>query len=367
MKVPFLDLKAINNEQSTDLTNAFTDVFSSGFYISNAQVRSFEEEFALYCGAKFAIGVGNGLDAITLILKAYGIGAGDEVIVPSNTFIATWLAVSHTGATIVPVAPSYKTYNINPEQIKSAITSKTRAIIPVHLYGQPAEMQAINLVAQEYGIKVIEDAAQAHGAFYHGKRTGSLGDAAAFSFYPGKNLGALGDGGAVVTDDEALAFKVRELANYGSATKYVHDVIGYNSRLDEMQAAFLRVKLKKLDEMNARRSKQADQYIDRLASKNLQLPIIIENATSAWHLFVIRIKQREELMSFLASKEIGTLVHYPIPAGTSGAYANDNLKADSEILNLSNEILSLPIGPHLNDSHIHYVCENIDLFLKRKI
>ena len=362
MKAPFLDLNAINIEYGQDLSNAFNRVVSSGFYISSNEVSSFENDFAEYCGAKFSVGVGNGLDALRLILEAYGIGPGDEVIAPSNTFIATWLAISHTGATVVAVDPSYETYNLDTSKLRSAITQKTKAIIAVHLYGQPADMMGINAIAKEFGLKVIEDAAQAHGAIYKGKRTGALGDAAAFSFYPGKNLGALGDGGAIVTNDEELAAKVREIANYGSMSKYKHDVMGCNSRLDELQAAFLRVKLKKLDEMNSRRVTQASLYNELLKDAPIKLPTVINEATSVWHLFVIRTAVREKLMTFLASKEIGSLIHYPIPPGKSGAYRGYGLEPNIDILNLCNEIVSIPIGPHLNEDQIRYIADNILTF-----
>ena len=362
MKVPFLDLRDINNEYGQDLYHAYDRVTSSGLFISSTEVDSFEKEFSEYCGAKYCVGVGNGFDALKLILDAYGIGSGDEVIAPSNTFIATWLAISHTGATIVPVDPSYTTYNLDPSKLRSAITSKTKAIIPVHLYGQPAEMKSINLIAKEFGLKVIEDAAQAHGAQYQDRRTGTLADAAAFSFYPGKNLGALGDGGAILTNDEELAIKVRELANYGSTSKYKHDVIGCNSRLDELQAAFLRTKLKKLDEMNGRRVEQASLYNKLLKDTPIKLPTVIEAANSVWHLYVIRTQFRDKLMTFLASKEIGSLIHYPIPPGMSGAYRGYNLEPNLDILNLCNEIVSIPIGPHLSENQIKYVAENILAF-----
>ncbi len=275
MQVPFLNIKAQNVELKAELEAAYTRVMDSGWYILGKEVEAFEAEFASYCGVKYCVGVGNGLEALHLILRAYGIGEGDEVIVPANTYIATWLAVSYAGATPAPVEPDEKTFNINPELIEKAITKKTKAILPVHLYGQCADMDAINEIAKRRGIKVIEDAAQAHGALYKGRKAGSLGHAAGFSFYPGKNLGAIGDAGAVTTNDGELAEKIRLLRNYGSKVKYYNEVKGFNSRLDEMQAAFLRVKLKRLDEWNSRRMQIAKRYFEALKEcAGLGLPYV---------------------------------------------------------------------------------------------
>ena len=322
MTVPFLDLKSINLAHADALEAAFKRVLHSGWYILGSETAAFETAFASYCGSPHAIGVANGLDAIFLILKAYGIGPGDEVIVPSNTFIATWLAVSHCGATPVPVEPVEATSNIDPARIAAAITPRTKAILAVHLYGQPADMRAINAVAKEYGLKVIEDAAQAHGARCHGGVAGQLGDAAAFSFYPGKNLGALGDGGAVTTADAALADTIRTYRNYGSKVKYYNDVPGYNSRLDELQAALLAAKLPTLDADNAHRRAIAAVYDVELAGiAGLTLPSVPEWAEPVWHLYVVRHAQRDALAKALAEQGIGTIVHYPVPPHLQPAYA----------------------------------------------
>lgn len=362
MKVPFLDLGLINAQHKDDLRSAYDRVMESGWYIKGPEVSAFESEFAAYCGANYAIGVGNGLDALHLILKAYGIGLGDEVIAPSNTFIATWLAITHVGATVVPVEPDPATHNLDIRKLAAAITPKTRAIIAVHLYGQPADMEAINVIARQHGLKVIEDAAQAHGATYAGRRVGTLADAAAFSFYPGKNLGALGDGGAVVTNDATLADRVRELANYGSSAKYRHDALGYNTRLDELQAAFLRVKLRTLDEANAIRQAQALRYSANLIDASVVLPVIIEEAVSVWHLFVVRSTRRAGLIDYLSAHDIATLIHYPIAPAFSGAYSGMPIDTSLVAKQLSAEVLSLPIGPHLNEAQIDFVSEKVCAF-----
>jgi len=348
MKIPFMDLKTYYNELKPDMDTAYQRVMNSGWYILGQEVNAFEGEFAEYCEAEHCIGVANGLDALHLILRACGVGEGDEVIVPSNTFIATWLAVSHSGATPVPVEPDEKTYNIDPKFIEAAITSRTKAIIPVHLYGQPADMDPIMAIAEKYGLKVIEDAAQAHGARYKGKRVGGIGHAAGFSFYPGKNLGAFGDGGAVVTNDAALAGKVRVLGNYGSRVKYENEVIGFNSRLDELQAAFLRVKLKKMDAWNEQRRMVALNYLEVLDDlPDLILPTTAEWAEHVWHLFVIRHPNRNELQKHLADAGIGSLVHYPVPPHLSGAYSgSESCRLGFPIAKrLAKEVLSIPIAP----------------------
>ena len=357
--IPFLDIAAAHHELRGELDAAYTRVMQSAWFILGNEVAAFEAEFAEYCSATNCIGVGNGLDALHLILRALDIGPGDEVLVPSNTFIATWLAVTHAGATPVPVEPIAATHNIDPALIEAAVTPRTRAIMPVHLYGQPADMAPIVTAAKRHNLKVIEDAAQAHGATYHGTRTGVLGDAAAFSFYPGKNLGALGDGGAVVTNDSSIAQRVRELSNYGSRQKYVHDHAGYNTRLDELQAAFLRAKLPVLDEWNARRVAVADRYMKRLAGADLVLPVVIDAAESAWHLFVVRVKERERVMRALTDAGIGVQIHYPIPSGRSTAYAGSNAAAaDCPLADtLSGEVMSLPISPHLHNEQVDRVCD----------
>ena len=350
MKVPFLDLKPVYNELRADLDAAYRRVMESGQYLLGPELEQFEAEFAAYCEAKFCIGVGNGLDALHLILKAYQVGAGDEVIVPSNTYIATWLAVSYTGATPVPVEPDPETFNIAPEQIEKAVTAKTKAIIPVHLYGQPADMDPIMSVARNHGLKVIEDNAQAQGARYKGRRTGSLGDVAATSFYPAKNIGALGDAGAVTTNDSEAADRVRTLRNYGSKKKYENECQGYNSRLDELQAAFLRVKLRKLDEWNERRRAVASRYLNELSGVlGLKLPCVPGWSEPVWHLFAVRHRQRDKLQAALAAAGVGTLIHYPIPPHLSGAYADAGWKpGDFPVAEeIANTELSLPMGPHL--------------------
>ncbi len=362
MKMPFLNLNAPYLELQEELDAAYRRVMVSGWYVLGSEVEAFEVEFAAYCETKYCIGVGNGLEALHLILQAMEIGAGDEVIVPANTYIATWLAVSYAGATLVPVEPDEKTYNINPSQIEAAITERTKAILVVHLYGQPADMDAINKIAKLYNLKVIEDASQAHGARYKGKRVGSLADAAGFSFYPTKNLGAIGDGGAVTTNDADLADKIRLLRNYGSRVKYENEVQGYNSRLDELQAAFLRVKLAKLDEWNARRAQIAKQYLKALVkNSSLMLPIVPEWAEPVWHLFVVRYPRRYTLEQYLSQAGIGTLIHYPIPPHLSNAYAANKWQVGNFPVTeqLSQEVLSIPIGPHMNSKEVQAVIETL--------
>ena len=366
MKVPFLDLKAGYLELKDKLDAASQRALESGWYILGEEVEAFEREFAEYCGTKHCVGVANGLDALHLILKGYNIGAGDEVIVPSNTYIATWLAVSYAGATPIPVEPNIETYNLAPDKIEAAITSKTRAIMPVHLYGQPAEMDAINEVARKYNLKVIEDAAQAQGAKYLGKRTGVLGNAAGFSFYPGKNLGAFGDAGAITTDDDGLAERLRMLRNYGSKVKYYNEVKGYNSRLDPLQAAFLRVKLERLDEWNARRAKIAERYFESLADvPDLILPFVPEETNPAWHLFVVRHPKRDEFHKYLENAGIGIVIHYPVPPHLSEAYNDLNLNAEDypHAEAIADTILSLPISPHTEPEQVDYVCDVIKSFV----
>lgn len=357
MNIPFLDLRSPHDELREELRAAFERVLDSGWYIQGNELKQFEKEFADYCQADHCIGVGNGLDALHLILRAYDIGEGDEVIVPSNTYIATWLAASYAGATPIPVEPDERTYNIDPARIEAAITSHTKAIIAVHLYGQPADMDTINAIARKHNLKVIEDAAQAHGARYKGKRVGSLGDAAGFSFYPGKNLGAIGDGGAVTTNDAELAGKIRMLGNYGSSIKYNNEVKGYNSRLDELQAAFLREKLKKLDEWNARRKVIASEYLSRLKDFKIVLPFVPEWADPVWHLFVVRSMQRESLQTYLQQQGIGTMIHYPIPPHLQLAYSELGYKqGDFPVAEaIHSEVLSLPMGPHLNAASLSTV------------
>ena len=322
--IPFLDLKAGYLELKDELDEAYARVMNSGWYILGSEVEAFETEFAAFCGAAYCIGVGNGLEALHLILRAYEIGPGDEVIVPANTYIATWLAVSQCGARPVPVEPIESTYNIDPDRIEGAITSHTKAIMPVHLYGQTAAMDEINVIAARYGLKVLEDAAQAQGACYQGRRAGSLGDAAGFSFYPGKNLGAFGDGGAVVTSDRGLFDKIRALRNYGSQVKYHNEVKGYNSRLDELQAAFLRVKLGKLDTWNEQRRTLAERYRRGLNPDYYTLPVVTAGAEPIWHVFVIRSPKRDRVLTHLRDHGIGGMIHYPVPPHLQPAYAELN-------------------------------------------
>jgi dTDP-4-amino-4,6-dideoxygalactose transaminase len=360
MKVPFLDFHAPYLELKAELDAAYLRVMESGWYILGKEVEAFESEFAAYCESKYCIGVGNGLEALHLILRAMHIGTGDEVIVPADTYIASWLAVSQVGANIVPVEPDERTYNINPLLIEKAITDRTKAIMAVHLYGQPADMDAINEIAVRHNLKVIEDAAQAHGARYKNRRVGSLGDAAGFSFYPTKNLGAIGDGGAVTTNNPELANKIRLLRNYGSRVKYENEIQGYNSRLDELQAAFLRVKLAKLDEWNARRTDVAIHYLDNLSKNpNLTLPFVPDWAEPVWHLFVVRHPNRYNLEQHLQQHGIATMIHYPICPHLSAAYAKETwLSASFSISEqMSNEVLSLPLSPHITLKDISLVLE----------
>ena len=351
MKIPFLDIKAGYNELREEIDAAYHHVMDSGWYVLGSELEAFEVEFASFCGVKHCVGVANGLDALHLIVRGMGIGPGDEVIVPSNTYIATWLAVSYAGATPLPVEPTKSMYNLDPERIEAAVTPRTKAVIAVHLYGQPADMDAINDVAKKHRLVVIEDNAQAQGARDNGRRTGDLDDAAGTSFYPGKNLGAFGDGGAVTTDDAALADKLRALRNYGSKLKYSHERIGTNSRLDELHAAFLRVKLARLDEWNKRRRFVARAYLDGLRDvPGLVLPQVPEWSEPVWHLFVVLHPKRDQLQQRLAEAGIGTIIHYPIPPDLSGAYADMGIPRASFPVaqELARTALSLPIGPHLN-------------------
>jgi dTDP-4-amino-4,6-dideoxygalactose transaminase len=363
MNVPFLDLKALTELIRPELDNAYARVMDSGWFIHGTECSAFETEFSQYVGTRFSIGVGNGLDALRLILLGYGIGAGDEVLVPSQTFIATWLAVSETGARPVPIDVDARTCNMDPSGIEAAVTANTKAIIPVHLYGQPADMDSILEIAVRHGLKVIEDAAQAHGARYKNRPCGSLGHAAAFSFYPGKNLGALGDGGAVTTNDSALAKKVRMLSNYGSREKYDHEVKGCNSRLDELQAAFLRVKLIYLDQWRTVREQIAAQYTDSLPME--LVPFVPNWASPSWHLYVIRSRQRNDLQKMLRANGIQTLIHYPKTPAEQNAY-----KEEVSLLPVGQQAastcLSLPIGPHLTEEQISYICKAIISFLDKK-
>jgi dTDP-4-amino-4,6-dideoxygalactose transaminase len=360
--VPFLDVSACYRELKNDYDAAYRRVMESGRYILGQEVEAFEAEFAATCGARHCAGVGNGLEALFLILRAYGIGPGDEVLVPAFTFIATWLAVTHAGARPVPIEPQESTFNLDPARLAAAVTPRTRAIIAVHLYGQPAHMDAIREVASRHGLLVIEDAAQAHGAQYQGHPAGSLADAAAFSFYPSKNLGAFGDGGAVVTDDQGLIDRIRRLRNYGALEKYDHDVCGYNSRLDPLQAAFLRVGLRNFQAWNARRARVAQAYLQGLAgATHCVLPQVPAWANPCWHLFVIRHPERDRLRNALRSAGIETLVHYPVPPHLSGCYAGAGWKQQDFPVTerLADTVLSLPIGPHLDLTSTERVIEAV--------
>lgn len=363
MKVPFLDFVGPYEELKPELDAAYERFMRSAWYILGKECEAFEQEFAAYCGSKYCIGVGNGLEALHLLLRAYGVGKGDEVIVPSNTYIATWLAVSYADATVVPVECDSRTFNLDPARIEAAITPRTKAIMPVHLYGQTADMDPIMAIAAKHGLKVIEDNAQAQGARYKGRRTGSLGHAAGHSFYPGKNLGAYGDGGAITTDDAAVADRVRTLRNYGSKKKYYNEVKGYNSRLDEMQAALLRVKLKVLDQWNQRRAVVAQRYVQEMKpAAGLVLPFVPAWAEPVWHLFVIRHPNRDALQQKLNAAGIGTLIHYPVPAHLSGAYADAGWKRGDFPLaeTAADTVLSLPIGPHVSAEQAGMVIEAVN-------
>lgn len=362
IQVPFLDLKAGYLEIKSQLDAAYLRVMDSGWFIMGAELGSFEGEFAAYCGAGYCIGVGNGLEALHLILRAYGIGPGDEVIVPANTYIATWLAVSQCGARPVPVEPVEATYNIDPGRIEAAITPRTKVIMPVHLYGQTAAMDDINNIAALYGLKVVEDCAQAHGALYKGRRAGNLGDAAGFSFYPGKNLGAFGDGGAVVTDDAELADRVRILRNYGSQVKYHNEVKGYNSRLDELQAAFLRVKLSQLDDWNERRRVLAQRYKQGLNPNIYVPPFVPDWAEPVWHIFTARSARRTEVLKYLGEQGIGTMIHYPVPPHLQPAYKELGLGTGAFPITelIHNQIFSLPLWPQMSLFQQDYVIETMN-------
>lgn len=351
MRVPFLDLREAYRALKPELDEAYRRVMESGWFILGPEVEAFETEFAAYCGVGHCIGVANGLEALALTLRAWGIGEGDEVIVPSNTYIASWLAVSHVGATPVPVEPIEATHNLDPNLIERAITPRTKAIMPVHLYGAVAEMDPINEIARRHGLKVIEDAAQAQGAKYGGRRAGSLGDAAGFSFYPTKNLGAFGDAGAVTTSDPDLAGRIRLLRNYGSKRRYYNEVVGYNSRLDELQAAFLRVALRHLDVFNEKRLRLSAIYHQRLAECGLQLPRQPQHVEPIHHLFVVRHPRRDELQKHLQSAGVGTIIHYPVAPADSEAYAG---KVASLPLaqRLASEVLSLPLSAHHSEEQI---------------
>lgn len=370
MSIPFFDVKAAYLELQDELDDAYRGVMDRGWFVLGEENERFEQEFAAYCGVNHCVAVGNGLDALTLILRAYGIGPGDEVIVPAHTFIATWLAVSATGATSVAADVRPDTFNLDIECVEAALTPRTVAVMPVHLYGQPADMAPLLQLAADHGLRVIEDAAQAHGAKYHGKRAGSLGDAAGFSFYPAKNLGALGDAGAVTTNDCELADKIRLLRNYGSQTKYQHECLGVNSRMDEIQAAFLRVKLRHLDAWNDRRTELAAQYNRALRGvPGVSVPVVPAWVDPAWHLYVIRHPRRTELQQSLAGAGVGSLIHYPIPPYRSEAYSVGEWRGSATPVTerIASEVLSLPMGPHLCAADVQRVVEIVGSADRRRL
>lgn len=356
--IPFLDMKSVYAELKPELDAAYHRVMESGWFVLGREVEAFEAEYAAFCGTAHCVGLGNGLEALELVLRAWDVGAGDEVIVPSNTYIATWLAVTAVGASVVPVEPTPAGPNIDPERIEAAITPRTKAIMPVHLYGEPADMDAIMTLASRHGLKVVEDVAQAQGAKVRGRRAGALGHAGSHSFFPTKNIGAFGDGGAVTTDDARLADRLRVLRNYGSRVKYVNLERGVNSRLDEMQAAFLRAKLPRLDDWNERRRRLAARYQDKLSGiPGLGLPRAPQWAESVWHLYVVRTDKRATLTAALDKAGIGSLIHYPIPPHLQEAYAELGLSKGAFPLaeQLAETVLSLPMGAHMPESAVDEV------------
>ena len=365
MNVPFVSFEKMHSEIRKEIFNKFQEVYNKNWFIQGKEDTAFEKDFAEFCGTQYCVGCGTGLDAIFLILKGMGIGADDEVIVPSNTFIATALAVSYAGATPVLVEPRIDTCTIDPTKIEEKITDKTKAIIAVHLYGRAAEMDEITAIADKYGLKVIEDAAQAHGALYKERKVGSLGYAAAFSFYPGKNLGALGDGGAVTTNDEELADKIRMLGNYGAKIKYHHEYKGNNTRLDEVQAAFLRIKLKNLVRWNADRNKTADKYLKEINNPLIKKPLPCDgNHYNVWHLFVIQSDKRDELEAYLNGKGIGTTKHYPIPIHKQKAYSKEVCANQVFPIaeKLSSTVLSIPMYYGMSEEEVDYVIDTLNSF-----
>ena len=360
--IKFLDLHKINERFRSEIDQRIKTILDKGWYLLGDEDKTFEKHFAEYCGAKHCIGCANGLDALNLIIRAYGFGAGDEIIVPANTYIASILAISENNCTPVLVEPDINTYNINPDLIEEKITSKTKAIMVVHLYGQAVQMEKISAIAKKYDLKVIEDSAQAHGAFYQGKRVGSLGDASGFSFYPGKNLGCLGDGGAVTTNDDELAKKIRAIANYGSHKKYCNLYKGVNSRLDEIQAAVLDVKLKYLDNDNAKRREIARYYRENIKNPKIALPQAYDDKAHVWHVFVVRTANRDALQKHLEDNDIQTLIHYPTPPHKQAAYREWNNLSYPITEKIHQEVLSLPISPVMTAEEMKKVAEVINAF-----
>lgn len=362
MKIPFATFIPLQKEIESEITKGFLEVYQKGIYIHGSNTTEFEKNFANYVGAKHCIGCGNGLEAIELTLRAMGIGDGDEVIAPAHTFIASVLAISKTGATPILVEPEMDYYLIDPDKIEEKITRKTKAIIAVQLYGQTCQMDKINAIAKRHNLKVIEDAAQAHGATYKGNRVGSLADAAAFSFYPGKNLGALGDAGGVTTDDDELAIKIREISNYGSLKKYHHNVKGTNSRLDELQAKFLDIKLKHLDRCNHARQEVAKKYLEGISNPKVILPRVHPDNEHVWHLFVVRTKQRDKFQQYLKDKGIETIVHYPTPIHKQKAYKELNNLSLPNSEELGNTVVSLPMYYGMTNKDVEYIIQTINQF-----
>lgn len=358
--IKFLDLKKINNRYREEIDSRIKDILDKGWYLQGEENENFTKNFANFCGTKFALGVANGLDALNLIIKAYGFGNGDEIIVPANTYIATILAISENGCIPILVEPDIKTYNINPDSIEEKITTKTKAIMVVHLYGQAVQMEKIWKIAKKYNLKIIEDSAQAHGAIYQKKRTGNLGDASGFSFYPGKNLGCIGDGGAVTTNDEELFNKIKAIANYGSDRKYHHIYKGVNSRLDEIQAAVLDIKLKHLDSDNNKRRKISKYYRENIKNSKIILPETYDEKSHVWHIFAVRTHNRDEFQKYLTEKGIQTIIHYPTPPHKQGAYKEWNNLSFPITEEIHNTILSLPISPVMTDSEIEKVVEVVN-------
>lgn len=358
--IKFLDLKKINNRYREEIDSRIKNILDKGWYLQGEENENFTKNFANFCGTKFALGVANGLDALNLIIKAYGFGNGDEIIVPANTYIATILAISENGCIPILVEPDFKTYNINPDSIEEKITSKTKAIMVVHLYGQAVQMEKIWKIAKKYNLKIIEDSAQAHGAIYQEKHTGNLGDASGFSFYPGKNLGCMGDGGAVTTNDEELFNKIKAIANYGSDRKYHHIYKGVNSRLDEIQAAVLDIKLKHLDSDNNKRREISKYYRENIKNSKIILPETYDEKSHVWHIFAVRTQNRDEFQKYLTEKGIQTIIHYPTPPHKQGAYKEWNNLSFPITEEIHNTILSLPISPVMTDSEIEKVVEVVN-------
>ncbi len=362
--IPFLNLKEINLKYEAELKSAFERVLSSGWYIQGEEVNNFEKEFSSYCGTKYTIGVSNGLDALIIIIKAYKelglFNDGDEIIVPANTYIASILAISLNNLKPILVEPDINTFNISIKNIESLITNRTKAILAVHLYGQICDIDNVKNIANKYGLKIIEDCAQAHGATQNFTKVGNFGDAAGFSFYPGKNLGALGDAGAITTNDTILEKTIRSLINYGSVEKYVNRIKGVNNRLDELQAAFLRVKLKYLNEEINQRRIIANKYLKKINNNKIILPSLFEQESHVWHLFVIRSKNREDLQKYLLNHKIQTVIHYPIPPHKQDAYKELNNLYLPITEQIHNEVLSLPISSVISDSEIEFIINTIN-------